>query len=330
MSVLLPVFNAAATLRVALDSVVRQSLRDWECIVVDDGSEDGSLEIAERRAAEDTRFVVIRRPHRGIVSTLADGLIVCRGRFVARIDADDIMLRRRLELQARCLHAAPTWSAVGCHVRMFPRRLLSDGLRAYERWLNSIDSPKRVAAESFVECPLAHPTLFARRDVLQRVGYRHVDWPEDYDLVLRLLAEGREVGVVPQRLVCWRDHPERLWRRDRRYSIESISDCKADFLARGFLAKSSDFVLWGYGDTGKALAKRLVARGKRVSHIVELHPGRIGQTIAGAPVITPEHLSGVRRRPLIVSVAGAGPRGEIRDALGKLGFVELRDYVCAA
>src|SRR5262249_17999935 len=88
------------------------------------------------------------------------------------MDADDLMHRDRLAVQTAALEAAPHLAAVGAHVRFFPRAGMSDGLRAYERWLASIDSPARLRADAFVECPVAHPTLAVRRPGLARLGYR--------------------------------------------------------------------------------------------------------------------------------------------------------------
>jgi hypothetical protein len=94
-------------------------------------------------------------------------------------------------------------------------------------------------------------------------------------------------------------------------------------------------VLWGYGDTGRALCKALRAHGRHPHAIVEVHPGRIGQRIQGAAVISPEALPEWRRSgqgplPIVVSVARRVPREQVRAALRAFGWVELRDYVCAA
>ena len=330
ISILLPAYQAEATLDACLRSVARQSEPRWECIVVDDGSTDGTHAVAERFAARDGRFRVVAAPHRGLVAALNSGLERCRGRVVARMDADDVMYGERLAAQLRALDAAPGLAAVGCHVRLFPRARLTDGLRAYERWLDGIDSPRRVRAEAFVECPVAHPTLMARTEVLRRAGYRDAGWPEDYDLVLRLLAQGHEIGVVPRRLLAWRDGPRRLWRAGAAYRLERFTACKAAFLAVHFLAESDRYVLWGYGPTGRDLRRALLAHGKRPSHVVEVHPGRLGNSIHGAPVISVEELRAHPRRPLVAAVAGERPRREIRDMLSAIGLHETRDFVCAA
>lgn len=330
VSVLLPVFNARGTLEAALESLRRQSDPSWECVAVDDGSTDGSGELLTALAATDARLRVVRLAHGGIVAALGAGLEHCRAPYIARFDADDLMQRRRLELQRAALDAAPELAGVGCHVRFFPRAGMTDGLRDYEAWLCSIASEQDVRREAFVECPLAHPTLMLRREVLRASGYRDRGWPEDYDLVLRLLGGGQQLGVVPERLLHWRDGAGRLSRTSASYSLEAFVECKAEHLAAGFLSAGEHYVLWGFGATGKALAEALAQRGKHPSAIIELHPGRLGQLIRQVRVVPPEALQQLPRQPIVVSVAGQKPRSEIRVALAAMGFVELRDYVCAA
>jgi glycosyltransferase involved in cell wall biosynthesis len=329
LSVLLPAYNAGATLAAALDSVARQTLTDWECVVVDDGSTDGSAEHVSARARQDPRFVLLRVPHGGIVAALEAGRHRCRAPVIARMDADDLAHRRRFALQLAALNADEALAAVGSHVRIFPRPP-SPGLYRYERWLATIRGTDQVAREAFVECPVAHPTLMIRSDVLQRFGYRAKGWPEDYDLILRLLAAGERVGVVPRRLLFWRDTPARLSRSSADCGQDRIVACKAAFLASGFLAGRREYALWGYGDTGRELARALRGHDKHPSFIVEVHPGRLGQRILGVACVAPDAMRELRPERLVVSVAGAGPRAEIREALAGMGFVEQRDYVVAA
>jgi glycosyltransferase involved in cell wall biosynthesis len=330
VSVLLPVFDAAAWLPTCLRSIARQSLTDFECVVVDDGSRDASLALARSTAARDRRFRVIEAPHAGLVAALGRGLAQCRAALVARMDADDWMHRERLAVQVAALEADSSLAAVGCGVRLFPRRGLGEGMRAYERWLTGIRSPDDVVREAFVECPVAHPTLLVRTALLRELGYRELGWPEDYDLLLRLLARGERVGVVPRRLLGWRQHDGRLSRNHPAYTQERFTACKAAFLAAGLLASSRRYVLWGYGGTGRALRRALAHHGRTPSAIVELHPGRLGNRIHGAPVIAPDALARRPREPLLVSVAGEGPRGLIRAELARLGYRETLDYLCTA
>ena len=174
------------------------------------------------------------------------------------------------------------------------------------------------------------PYTVLRREVLLEHAYRDLGWPEDYDLVLRLLGAGHELGVVPRRLLAWRHGPDRLSQRSTVYGQDRFTACKAHHLVRGPLAQAKRYWLWGYGGTGRALAKALRAHDRHPDAIVELHPRRIGQRIQGAPVIAPHELGEPGKLPLIVSVAGSEARTLIRAELEKRGFREGADYVCAA
>ncbi len=328
-SVLLPVHNAATTLDVCLRSIARQTQRRFEVLVIDDGSRDDTVAIAQRFARGDDRIRVIERPHQGLVATLNAGVDDARAATIVRMDGDDIMHRDRLAAQLEAL-SDPTLSAVGCHVRLFPRAGITNGLRAYETWLNSLVTAGDIRRDAFIECPIAHPSLAIRTRVLAAHRYRDMGWPEDYDLVLRLLRDNHTIATVPRRLLMWRDHPARLSRTHDSYAIDRFTACRAHHLARSFVQHADRYVLWGFGNTGKALRRALESEGKSLAAIVELHPGRLGQTIHGAPVIPPERLLAYRSQPILVSVAGAAARGEIREAMRQMQLVEHRDFVCCA
>lgn len=330
VSVLLPARDAAATLPACLASIARQTATDFECVLVDDGSRDAARAIAEGFARRDPRFRVIATPARGLVAALNEGLALCRGHFVARMDADDVMHRDRLAAQLAALEADPTLAGVGCHVRCFPRAGLQGGLRDYEAWLRTIDSPHRVATERFVECPLPHPTWMLRREVAAALGYRDCGWAEDYDFLLRLFDAGLRMGVVPRRLVAWRDGSSRLWRTHAAYEPARMLACKARFLAGGPLRHGDAYLLWGHGETGRALRRALEAEGKRAAAIVEIHPRRVGNVIHGAPVVRPEAIASLPRLPLVASVSGAFARAEIRRHCVRTGWREGVDYWLAA
>lgn len=332
ISVLVPVYNAQNTIRSALESLCRQTFADWECVLCDDGSSDATVAAIEEYARRDPRIRLFRLEHRGIVEALNWGKGQCRGRYVARFDADDLMHRERLQIQLDALRDHPDWAGVGCQVRLFPRKHLKQGSRAYEGWLNGLRGETDVYRDRFIECPLAHPTLFLRREVLAAFPYRDMSWPEDYDLVLRLLGAGQRLATVPQPLLFWRDAATRLSRNATAYGLANFARCRAHFLATDWLAGTESYILWGYGNTGRRLARALEPLGKRPSAIVEIHAGRIGQRIFGAPVIAVSELLRLcmPRDKMIVSVAGQQPRSDVRKAASALGLVEGTDFVCAA
>jgi len=330
ISILLPCLNARATLASCLRSIERQTEPNFECILVDDGSTDRTAEVAQAFSRRDARFRYFPQPHRGLVASLLTGMRHCRAPLIARIDADDWMHRDRLKLQRAALEENPKLDAVGCHVRIFPRENLKDGRRNYESWLRSQQGPETIWRDRFIECPVAHPTLMIRRAALEEHPYRDRGWPEDYDLLLRILRGGPKVGIVARRLVGWRDLPSRLSRTHQSYTQKRFTACRAWHLSTDFLGDRSRYVLWGHGRTGRALRKELLDLGHRPAFIVEVHPRRIGQNIAGAEVISPDALAKHRTFPIIASVAGADPRREIRTLLDSMEFLEGEDYVVAA
>lgn len=329
---LVPMYNAQATLVTALESLRRQSLTNWECVLCDDGSTDSTLAIAANYARDDSRFVVTHRAHGGLVSTLNWGMQQCGGVTIARFDADDIAHRDRLLTQHQFLLDHPEFVGVGCGVRIFPRSNLTEGRRGYETWLNSLATEWDIIRDRFVECPLAHPTWLLKREVLLAHGYRDQQWPEDYDLILRLLGAGCRLSTVGRRLLFWRDCPSRLSRTDSAYGLESFTRCRAHFLASDWLSGKEAYGLWGYGSTGRNLARAMVPYGKYPAYIVELHPRRIGQRIMGAPVIAPEGLANLRQPGdrLIISVAGQKQRNDARAIAKSLNLIENVDFICAA
>lgn len=334
VAVLLPARDAGPALATCLESLRRQSESRWVCVAVDDASTDATGERLRAVAAADARIEVVAGAGQGLVAALNAGLAHIAAHhgapYVARMDADDWMHRHRLRDQLAALDADPRLDGVGCHVRLFPRRHLSDGRRRYEAWLNSIDTPESLARDAFVECPIAHPTLVMRRAALLELGYRDLGWPEDLDLILRVLGAGRRLAVVPRRRLAWRDHPGRLSRTHTSYGLDRFTACKAAHLATGFLANSPDYVLWGHGPTGRALRKALAAHDKAPRRIVELHPRRLGRTIHGALVIPPEGLGSLHRPRIVVSVSGDAPRRRIRAWMHAHGYVEGTDFVCTA
>ena len=203
LSVLMPVFNAERYLAEALESILAQTFRDFEFIVVDDGSTDRSLPILQRFAKEDFRIKIVSRPNTGIVGALNDGLAVASGEYIARMDADDIALPNRLAIQLHYMETHPEIVAIGSSASMADPsgRPLKD--------FKACTDPQTLR-HNIVEIKdigVIHPTLMVRRNILNRVGgYRqHYNLVEDFDLFFRLLDEG-ELSNVPEVLLVYRQH----------------------------------------------------------------------------------------------------------------------------
>lgn len=333
ISVVLPVRNAADTLPVALESLRAQTRPDWECLVVDDGSTDATAAVAARMAAADPRYRLLRRPARGLVAALQDGLAAARGRFIARLDADDWCHPARFAEQAAVLERDPTVGVVSCRVIFGGDRLRQAGFARYVDWLNGLLTPETIAANRFIESPVPHPSVMFRRELaIWWGGYREGPFPEDYELWLRWLDAGVRFVKVPHALLIWTDRPERLSRRDPRYSPAAFAAVKAPWLARSIARTLDGRALWVWG-AGRTTRRRLAAlwtEGLTPLGFLDVDRHKWGRHRDGRWVVGPDQLPPPSQALVLVHVGRVGAREQIRAHLTAAGYIETRDFWVAA
>jgi glycosyltransferase involved in cell wall biosynthesis len=329
ISIVLPVYNAQGTLHPALESVLR-SPGDMEVVVVDDGSDDGSGGITDMVADRDRRVRAVHTSHHGLIAALNTGIEEARGDWMLRMDADDIAHPRRLESYREYIAAHPEVDMVGSLIRYFPRRGLKDGLIAYEQWVNSVRTHADIMRDMFVECPIPHPTLAARKaDIIAVGGYCDNGFPEDYDLVLRFWERTKVFAKIPKRLLFWRDRPDRLSRTDPRYGINRFMALKVEALKRTLL-KDREAVVSAAGPVGKAFARELMTQGIRIIAFLEVDPDKIGNMVYDIPVL-PVEKARVIKDPLICHAVGQkSGREQGRRLYTSWGLLEGRDFVCVS
>lgn len=329
---LIPVWNAAATLAEALDDVAAQTMPDWECIVVLDGPSDTSAEIANEYATRDARFRVLARPHEGLVAALNAGLAEVRAPIVARFDADDRMHPERLARQQALLEARPEVGVVTCGVAydvvgVAPERG-GAGMDRHVAWLNSLDTPTQMRAARCIDAPVVHPATAFRTELVNALGgYRDGPFAEDHDLWLRLFQRGVGFGRVPETLVTWRDRADRMTRRDLRYAEDLRRKLVHLHLLEGPLAHRRARI-WGAGRYGRRHAQELLQCGASVDDLIDVDPRKIGQRMAGGLlVVAAASLGPPDGRLILAAVASAGARALIADFLAARGYEEERDWL---
>lgn len=334
VSVLMPVRNGAATLAACLDSIQAQTLADFELLVMDDGSTDGTGDLVSARARGDGRIRVSSGPRRGLVACLNAGLELARAPLVARMDGDDIMDPERLALQRDFLEEHPDVAVVASRVEAFPADGTGAGMEEYLRWQNACVARQALRDEIYVECPITHPSAMFRRDaVLDAGGYRDGDFPEDYELWLRLTQRGCSMAKIDRCLLRWRQRDDSLSRVDPRYSRGAFDRLRARYLARdGRLGGGRALVFWGAGRRTRRRADHLIARlaAMGVSPLawIDVDPRKLGGCIQGAPVVAPEWLEGREPRPFVLCwVASHGARDSIGAALEAMGYGRGVDYL---
>ncbi|NNM04099.1 MAG: glycosyltransferase [Gemmatimonadetes bacterium] len=331
ISVLFPVRNGEAVARKALDSIVRQTFADFEVVAVDDGSTDRTMEVLQSLAAEDPRVRVFNTEPKGIVAALELARSQARGRYLARMDADDGAFANRFQMQLDVMRSDRRIVLCGGGVAYFPREKVRDGALRYESWINGLVSHEDLVRDLFVECPIPHPSFMMRADVLDLLGgYRAMGWPEDYDLVLRMWEGGGRFEKVPDVLIRWRESEDRLSRTHEDYSPAAFRRCKVHFLLRTLLRGGQRVVVWGAGPVGKAFARELSAQGGILAAFVDLDPRKVGQRVQGVRVLTPEQALSLKGVFSVSAVAKGNGREEIRRALTEAGRIEMEEFVAVA
>ncbi len=327
VSVILPIFNAHATLEQALRSIQAQTHTGWELLAFDDGSTDASRGMVGAMAGRDSRIRVLDagpRAHVGIVEALRRACAEARGDFLFRMDADDIAYPARIEAQLALLRSDERIGLCGAQV-CIPNAQRGSGRARYRDWLNALVHHEDLSRERFIECPVAHPAFAMRREAFEEVGgYQDHGGPEDYDLVLRFFEQGWRVENCESVLLEWRDSPGRLSMRDPRYSEAAFRALKRRHLFRGVLAEGRRFHQWGAGEVGKRWLREW--EGQMPEAVVDIHPRKIGRRIHHVPVIPPEVLPPPGETVVLVAVGTPGARDEIRDWFTPRGYREAVDY----
>lgn len=327
VSVVMPVHNGGKFLQQAVSSILSQTMRKLELVLIDDHSTDKAITALDQ---SDPRLRILKSKGRGVVNAFNTGFSHCRGAFIARMDADDISLEKRLECQLDYLEQQPGVDIAGSCVEIFSENGIKGGLERYQNWLNSVREPEQVRKQIFIESPLPNPSLILRRAALEQLtGYRNNAWPEDYDLLLRADAANMQMGKPAPVLLRWREHESRLTHTDTLYQRQKFMQAKTHFLVHHRL-KGRSVVIWGAGPTGRDMHDLIIVEGGSVDGFIEVHPRRIGGQKRGLPVWSMDKIKSLGKAMLLVAVGAAGAREEIAKFANAQGKIEGRDYLFVA
>ena len=197
VSVVMSVYNGQAFLAEALNSILRQSLRELELIVVNDGSKDRSSQILSAFARRDSRMRVLEQPNAGLANALNRAITQARGEWIVRMDADDWSPPNRIERQLAWMQTTGA-DLGGCAVQSFGRLRLSSTLR-YP------GTHEQILMRLLFNSAFSHPTVMMRKAWAQRLPYDvSFDTAQDYELWTRMAAAGARMTNCPEVLLRYR------------------------------------------------------------------------------------------------------------------------------
>ncbi|MEO1391070.1 MAG: glycosyltransferase [Cyanobacteria bacterium J06634_6] len=219
ISVVMPVYNTLQYLDAAVDSILGQSFSNFEFLIFDDGSTDGSRERLQQYATQDDRIKLFLRRHGGLTLLLNEGLQKSQGKFVARMDSDDIAERDRFQHQLDFLTQHPDYVAVGSEILRIDSKGSPIGTQG------KLETHEAIV-RAFLEGQggaIIHPSAMFVRSALTEIGGYRPDWEpaEDFDLFLRL-AEIGKLANLPQVLMKYRLHFSRTTDRRRGEQLEKV------------------------------------------------------------------------------------------------------------
>ncbi len=205
ISVIMPVYNGEKYLKEAIESILNQTFRDFEFIIINDGSTDKTLEIIQSFA--DPRIRLINQENKGIICSLNKGIAESRGKYIARMDADDISLPERFEKQYKFLENNQEYGIIGATFLIINEGNQITGANAV--LLKDEDLKKEI----IIETTFGHGTVMMKKSILNVIEYYNPKalHAEDFDLWTRF-AEKSKMANLPEALYLWRDNPQGISR----------------------------------------------------------------------------------------------------------------------
>ena len=324
ISVILPFYNAQNTLEAAAKSILGQTFNDFELLLIDNNSTDSSLGIAAKIADNDARVRLLSEKKQGVAHAMNCGLANAQGKFIARMDADDIAYPERLEKQNNFLEKNPEIQFVGSAVKYIPHQKNTTGFKRFVEWANSFHNTDEISARRFVEIPVINPTIMFRRALFEKYGgCIDGDLPEDYEMQLRYLDAGVKMAKLPEPLLEWHDYSTRLTRTDERYSTEAFFKTKATYF-RKWSVRNNPFhpKIWVWG-AGRKTRQRTVFLEKAGLQV----EGRIDILKSKQDTLFFKAIPEPGKMFIVSMVTNAGAGEKIRQFLVELNYIEGQNFI---
>ncbi|GGH41632.1 glycosyl transferase family 2 [Mangrovimonas yunxiaonensis] len=327
ISILTPFKNTALFLPECIDSILTQTYKNWELIIVDDGSTDESPEIVAQYAKLDARIKHFKAPEKGIIKALRFALKQASGKYITRMDSDDVMPNYKLEMLHNNLKKHGEKHVATGLVRYFnPTHGVSNGYIKYEKWLNRLTMKGANFSEIYKECVIASPCWMVHKNDLMACGAFNLDrYPEDYDLTFRFYKHGFTCIPCDTVLHHWRDYSTRTSRTHEHYAHNYFLELKLHYFLELDYDSNRPLALWGAGFKGKHIAKALIERHIPFYWICN-NPNKINKKIYQAPLLSFEHLKQLEHPQSIITVANGKQQKMIKQYFNDLNMTAMTDY----
>ncbi len=330
VSVVMTAYNTEKYIEEAIDSILNQSYKNFEFIIVDDGSTDHTLDIIMQYATLDKRIIVITRKNIGLSQSLNDGIKIARGQYIARMDSDDICSADRLEKQVNYLNYHPDIHMVGSNYYIiYNDRLSEECVKKYKgshkRGQVPIDHENMFLSISESQ-KFMHASAMIRRELYDRVGYYDDYLSEDIEFNFRVASKGYGIAKLEDELYGYRAREDsKSYIESRTRQSEGIIETKLKWLINELTDdfEGVKYLIWGADVSGEVALRVIRNRLPKSECLAFIDPMKDGK-FCGKEIIMPEEIKNMSADYVFICTqAGAVPA---RKLLKEIGRTEILEY----
>lgn len=327
VSVILPFSKEENWLLESSNSLLQQTFTDFELLLTGNNTNDETLQLAKKISAGDKRIQLVEKEGHHLGQVLNSVIPLARGKYIARMDADDFALPDRLQRQFEHLENNPGIGLSAVATGPHPSAVTGEGFLNFMHWQNSLIHTEAHYQFRFVEATVAHPAVMMRREIFDAAGYYPEQGPEDFGLWLQWMNAGVRFEKIPEILLYWRDHADRLSRTGTAYAAEAFTQVKIQYAAPVILqhAGQRNIILCGAGKEAWAKKMRWEAAGIRFHGYSDLL-----QRNRDLPYYDPEKIGHDKNAYYISLLHGRGKAAEMQAFFQSRGLIPDADYLLAS
>lgn len=332
ISVLMSVYNGEDTIEESIRSILNQTYKDFELVIIDDGSTDNTIE--EINKFKDNRIRLYRlKKNYGVGYALNFGLKKTKGKYIAKADADDINEQNRFEIQSKYLDMNPHIALVASYIDFFPD---NDDVKRTERYrqrksivekqIELTTTSVEISREIYKYCCITHSTIMVRSNIIKKIDYDpNLRMGEDYKLFYQMNKLGFLMEKIPKRLVKVRVSNRSTSAIEAGKFAKAILNFKREEFENFLQGDNRNNIIWGAGGFGESLMKELEANGRKsiIFCFVDSNKKKWGNELYGLKINPPNQINRRKNKVIVASTYG---RAEIVKLLEYKGFRFMRDY----
>ncbi len=227
VTVIMAVYNRQNTVAKAVESILLQNFKDFEFIIVNDGSDDGTISILQRYEKQDDRIVLVNQSKRGLTYSLNYALKISKGEYILRQDADDVSMPQRIDRQLEYIRRN-NLDIVSSYARLVNKK------GAFLKVLKSPLTHQQIVCTLEKYNCILHPSLMFRKQAAYSIGFfdEYFELAQDYDFYLRGILNGLRFGVIPEVLVHMTFNPSGLTVKKRKRQLLYAIAAQAGYFAK--------------------------------------------------------------------------------------------------